>query len=86
MVSDHIRKTLHQKSKKHQSDLLALGKIVEDEPLSSNVVVFDQTSQVAALNTIVLEPQTSREDFIFSFDRISSLLIDRSDISADIVL
>jgi len=81
MVGDHIRKTLHQKSKKHQSDLQALGKIVEDESLSSNVVVLDQTSQVMGLNSIILDDQTGREDFIFSVDRIASLLIDRSNLT-----
>lgn len=77
MVGDHIRKTLNEKSKKHQHDLQALGKIVEDAPLSPNVTVLDQTSQVVGLNSVILDPETGREDFIFTFDRIASLLIDR---------
>jgi len=77
MVVNHIRKTLHNKSKKHQADLQALGRIVEDAPLSKKVVSLKQTPQLIGLNSIILNPNTGREDFIFSFDRITSLLLDR---------
>lgn len=78
MVADHIRKTLNQKSKKHQHDLQVLGKNVEDAPLSSKVVILEQTNQVVGLNSVLLDPETGREDFIFTFDRIATLLLDRA--------
>ncbi len=77
MVTDHVRKTLHTKSKAHQASLRRLGKTFEDMPLSTNVVVLEQTPQVMGINTLILDPKTGREDFIFYFDRIAVMLIER---------
>ncbi|KAJ4296891.1 Uridine kinase [Kalmusia sp. IMI 367209] len=76
MVSSQIRNTLAHKSSQHQLELLRLGKIAEDSPLSSNALVLKQTNQITAIHTLLLDPNTIREDYIFYFDRIVSLLVE----------
>lgn len=77
LVVDHVRKTLSQKSRLHQLELRRLGKRFEDAPLSKNVVELQSGPQLKGVNTIILDPLTSREDFIFNFDRIASMLIEK---------
>lgn len=78
MVSDRIRKTLEQKSKLHQVELKRLGRVAEDAVLSDNVILLDQTRQIVGMNTLLLEEDTEREDFIFYFDRLATLLVERA--------
>lgn len=77
MVSDRIKKHLGEKSLLHQQQLLKLGQVSEDAPLSENVVEIEQKTQIVAINTLLLKPSLPREDFIFYFDRVASLLIER---------
>lgn len=49
----------------------------EDEPLSENVLLLEQTSQLRGMNTIIQDIDTSTEDFMFYFDRLSSLLVEQ---------
>lgn len=77
MVSDRVHKTLSTKSKQHQAELKRLGSLAEDEPLSKNVVVLDQTPQIMGINTLLLDPDTPVEEFIFYFDRLIALLVER---------
>lgn len=77
MVSDRVHKTLNSKSRMHQVELKRLGKLSEDEPLSDNVIVLEQSSQVVGINTMLLDPDTTAGDFIFYFDRLVALLIER---------
>ncbi|EMD95756.1 hypothetical protein COCC4DRAFT_29359 [Bipolaris maydis ATCC 48331] len=76
MVSNQVRQTLHSKSVQHQSELRRLGKIAEDSPLSENAIVLKQTNQVRGMHTLLLNPETSREDFVFYFDRMVALLVE----------
>jgi len=78
MVSDRIRKVLSHKSQQHQSELRRLAKQAEEAPLSPNVIVLEQGPQVKGINTLLLDPKLNREDFIFYFDRIVTLLIERA--------
>lgn len=78
MVSDRIVKTLRQKSKQHQMDLKRLGEAAEEAPLSRNITVLDGTPQIRGINTILMDPETSREEFIFYFDRLASLLMEHA--------
>ena len=73
----HVKRTLKDKSRKHQEDLQRLGKQVEDESLSENVLLLEQTREIVGMNTIISNPITAEVDFIFYFDRISSLLVER---------
>ena len=77
MVVKHIQRTLVEKSKKHQKDLQRLGKQVEDEPLSPNVLLLAQTKQIVGMSTIIQNPNTDQVDFVFYFDRLSTHLVER---------
>ncbi|KAK3174618.1 hypothetical protein OEA41_001864 [Lepraria neglecta] len=78
MVVEHVRRRLKEKSRKHQEELQRLGKQAEDEPLSDNVLLLKQTRQIVGMNTIIQNPMTKEVDFIFYFDRLSSLLVERA--------
>lgn len=78
MVVEHVQRTLKEKSKKHQEDLQRLGQQVEDEPLSDNVLILKQTKQIVGMSTIIQNPMTQEVDFIFYFDRMSSLLVEKA--------
>lgn len=78
MVVGKIQRTLEEKSKRHQDHLERLGKHAEDEPLSPNVLLMKQNRQFIGMSTVVQNPSTQEVDFIFYFDRISSLLIERA--------
>jgi uridine kinase len=77
MISDRIKKQLQQKSELHQQQLLRLGKVSGNLPLTENVIVIEQKRQIVGINTLLLNPTLPREDFIFYFDRIASLLIEQ---------
>lgn len=77
MVVKHVQRVLQEKSKKHQEDLQRLGKQVADEPLSSNVLLLKQTKQIVGMSTIIQNPMTDEVDFIFYFDRLSTLLVEK---------
>lgn len=77
MVVKHIQRTLKEKSGRHQEELKRLGKQVEDEPLSAHVLLLKETPQILGMNTIIQNPMTNEVDFIFYFDRMATLLIER---------
>ncbi|GAM90119.1 hypothetical protein ANO11243_081590 [Dothideomycetidae sp. 11243] len=77
MVTDQIQKTLKTKSRLHRGELERLGTVAPtDSETSSNVITLSQSPQVRGINTLLLDPDTSREDFIFYFDRLVSLLVE----------
>jgi len=78
MISDRVHKTLKEKSIKHQSDLRRLGRVAEVAPLSKNVIELPQTNQVMGITTLLLSPLISREEFIFYFDRLTVMLIEKA--------
>nr|POE71890.1 isoform 4 of uridine-cytidine kinase-like 1 [Quercus suber] len=78
MVSDRIHKTLHEKSQLHRAELRRLGKVAEDALLSSNVEIMPHTNQVRGINTLIMDPNLDREDFIFYFDRLAVMLIEKA--------
>lgn len=78
MVTDRIQKTLSQKSTQHTQELQRLNKYAEEAPLSKNALLLEQTSQIKGIHTLLLDPRTDREDYIFYFDRMVSLLIEKA--------
>lgn len=72
-----MQRVLQEKSKKHQEDLQRLGKQAEDEPLSPNVLLLEQTKQIVGMSTIIQNPMTDEVDFLFYFDRLSTLLVEK---------
>lgn len=77
MVSDRILKILEHKSLKHQLELSRLGQAAHQTALERNVVILKEDPQILGINALLLDPETDREDFIFYFDRISTMLIER---------
>ena len=78
MIVGKIRETLKEKSGRHQDELKRLGQQAEAEPPSPNLLLLAQSNQVKGMNTILRNPSTDKVDFIFYFDRLSSLLIERA--------
>lgn len=76
MVTQYIERKLIDKSAIHRAELKRLGKAVEEESLSERVVLLPQTPQLKGMNTIVQDRDTPTEDFIFYFDRLTTLLIE----------
>lgn len=77
MVVQNIERTLNDKSKNHRAELKKLGQGSENEPLSSNVLILEQTPQLRGMSTIIQDTDTSTEDFIFYFDRLTTLLVEQ---------
>ena len=84
MVVKHIQRILNEKSQKHRADLRKLGQAVEDEPLSEHVLLLEQTPQLLGMGTILRNPESHREDFIFYFDRLATLLIEKYVVSSSV--
>jgi len=78
MVSDRIHKTLELKSKNHQIELERLGHVAEDAPLSKNVTILQHTNQVRGITSVIMNPELEREDFIFYFDRLAVMLVEKA--------
>src|ERR1700759_1576432 len=76
MISDRIVKILSQKSMMHQLELRRLGAAVEMAPLSNNVLVLNQSRQIKGINTLLVQSDLNREEFVFYFDRLAALLIE----------
>lgn len=77
MVVEHIRRRLEEKSEKHSSDLKKLRALAAEEALSPNVLMVEPTPQLVGMHTILQNPSTEQVDFVFYFDRLASLLIER---------
>jgi uridine kinase len=77
MVVEHIKRRLQEKSEKHSSDLMKLHALAAEEELSPNVFIVEPTSQLVGMHTILQDPLTEQVDFVFYFDRLASLLIER---------
>ncbi|CAK7220872.1 Uridine kinase [Sporothrix bragantina] len=75
-VVQYIQQILLEKSKEHQATLTRLGRESLKTPLSDRVVFLPQTPQLRGMSTIIQDVNTSSEDFIFYFDRLSALLIE----------
>lgn len=77
MVVKHIQRKLQEKSQHHSEELHKLGLIAAKVELPSNVHVLPSTPQFIGMNTILQNPESEKEDFVFYFDRLASILIER---------
>lgn len=77
MVVQYIERKLVEKSTSHRAELKKLGQTFEDLPLSSNVLLLDDTPQLCGMNTIIQDIDSSTEDFVFYFDRLATLLVEQ---------
>ncbi|KAJ5344895.1 hypothetical protein N7541_007392 [Penicillium brevicompactum] len=78
MVVKHIQRKLQEKSEHHSEELHRLGLIAAKVELPSNVHVLPSTPQFVGMNTILQNPESEQEDFVFYFDRLASILIERA--------
>ena len=78
MIVDRVRRTLKDKSRRHQDELKRLGQQIEDEPLSPNILILERSKQVKGMSTIIQNPMTDEVDFMFYFDRLSTILVERA--------
>lgn len=77
MVTQYIENALVVKSKNHRAALRKLGSQSEYLPMSTNVTLLEQTPQLKGMNTIIQDIDTEAEDFIFYFDRLATLLVEK---------
>ncbi|KAL1869930.1 Uridine kinase [Diaporthe australafricana] len=78
MVVQSIQQKLVEKSRHHRAALQQLELQAQSEPLSNKVVILEATAQLKGMNTIIRDIDTSPEDFIFYFDRLSTLMIEQA--------
>ncbi len=77
MVVQFIEQKLLEKSRHHRAALTRLEIGAQSEPLSPKVMLLTQTPQLRGMNTIIRDIDTSSEDFIFYFDRLTALIIEQ---------
>lgn len=79
MLIKHIKRQLALKSEAHMQKIEKLtGKLsftVENYP---NLKIMERTNQTRGIYTIILDRTTNRDDFIFYFDRIADILINKA--------
>ncbi|KAJ5674230.1 Uridine kinase [Penicillium macrosclerotiorum] len=78
MVVKHIQRKLQEKSEQHTEALRKLGLIAAKVELPPNVHVMPATPQFIGMNTILQNPETEHVDFVFYFDRLASILIEKA--------
>jgi len=77
MVVKHIQRMLQEKSEEHTETLRKLGLVAAKVELPPNVHVLPSTPQFQGMHTILQSPETEDVDFVFYFDRIASILIEK---------
>jgi uridine kinase len=85
MVVKHIQLKLQEKSEEHTEALRNLGLIAAKVELPENVHVLPATPQFQGMNTILQNPKTEEVDFVFYFDRLASILIEKYGIHPSLV-
>lgn len=76
MLIKHIKKQLVIKSEAHLKHIDQLTGILDLE--QENLKILEKTNQTNGIYTILLNKKTSRDDFIFYFDRIATTLINKA--------
>ncbi|KIW21087.1 uridine kinase [Exophiala spinifera] len=78
MIVNQVRQLLKEKSLKHNAELERLGEQLEDFALSENAIILEGKPQITGVSTILRNPITSHLDFVFYFDRLTALLIEKA--------
>lgn len=76
MIVNHIQDALTTKSLEHRAHLEQLRESCIDKELPLTIKILEQTNQVRGIHTIVRDRQTSREDYIFYLERLTSIIIE----------
>lgn len=80
MMIKHVSKQLFEKSEqhlKHLNELIETGKNLKLNQLD-NLKILQSTNQIKSIHTILINKNTSRDDFIFFFNRIATILINKA--------
>lgn len=78
LVVDHIKSKLNEKSKKHLQELIKLGYPTSESTLNnSSVHILERTNQVKAIMTMIVDKNLHVDDFVFYFDRIATILLNK---------
>ncbi|KAI9893187.1 MAG: Uridine-cytidine kinase-like 1 [Vezdaea aestivalis] len=78
MIVKHIQRVLQEKSEKHSHELQQLQNAALEEPLGDHVKLMTPSPQIVGMSTILRNPGTQNEDFIFYFDRLATLLVSQA--------
>ena len=78
MIVNQTRQMLKEKSVRHNAELERLGRDFESASLSDNVLLLDHGSQLKGIETILRNPATFDDDFIFYFNRLVAQLIEKA--------
>jgi uridine kinase len=76
MITNQVRRMLKEKSIRHNAELERLGQEVEDSELPENFMLLEHRPQIRGIGTILRNPASSTEDFIFYFNRLAAILIE----------
>ncbi|KAJ1960629.1 Uridine kinase [Dipsacomyces acuminosporus] len=75
LMIKHIKRQLDTRNETLMRPVL-FGQYNSEQELSSNLIKLPQSNQVRAIQTILYDRSTSRNDFIFYSDRLSRLVIE----------
>lgn len=78
MIVGQTRQILKEKSAAHRAELERLGNEVEDQPLGKNLMLLEEKPQIQAMMTLMRNPATSNDDFMFYTDRLAALLVEKA--------
>lgn len=76
LMIKHIKNQLALKSRNHLQRLKKLGVNIKFDIDKFNIKLLQNTNQVKGINSILFDTSTSRNDFIFYFNRMCGLLIE----------
>ncbi|KIY44057.1 uridine kinase [Fistulina hepatica ATCC 64428] len=79
LLTTHIRRKLQERANRFRERLAIPVSIAHDQEInedSLNLTVLPETRQVKGMLTILRSKDTSKEDFIFFVDRLSTLLVE----------
>lgn len=79
VIINHIKLKLQSKSEDHLKELIRLGS-ASTMPLGDykSVHELDATNQVLSINTMLLDKKLKRDDFVFYFDRLASIILTKA--------
>ncbi|WWD19289.1 uridine kinase [Kwoniella shandongensis] len=85
LLVDHVKRQLDTRSLRFRKQLAQMGEDETklrapngDEPLDKQVILLEQTNQLLGLMTILRDRTTSRGDFIFYADRLSTIVVEKA--------
>lgn len=79
LLINHIKLKLQLKSEDHLKELIRLG-LASGKPIKEHESVheLEPTNQVKSIKTMLLDKSLIRDDFVFYFDRIASILLSKA--------